>query len=218
MFFFFLKILWRRPKYRWRCSKHALCLPKICITDLNVRDPIFLVFAFVLHYIQWQWNLFLEWPSIQTFFHLGEHDQDPRYHCIFSVYLQRIHIKKCPLFNIHYQLFPKLFQINDHSEHYTVTGTLYCLLQSLDCTIQCSLPPSKHVFYKNFTKIYLKTGISTVCSSVGRILGYLNIFRQIYSFVSIFVDFFQRKYIWIFIRDLFILTNIFGYSFVQYLW
>ena len=46
---------------------------------------------------------------------------------------------------------------------------------------------------------------------------YSNIFRQIYSFVQIFVNFFQGEYIRIFIRDLFMLTNIFGYSFVQYL-
>ena len=47
---------------------------------------------------------------------------------------------------------------------------------------------------------------------------YLNIFWWIYSFVQIFVNFFQGEYIWIFIRHLFTLTNIFGYSFVQYLW
>ena len=46
---------------------------------------------------------------------------------------------------------------------------------------------------------------------------YLNIFRQIYSFVQIFVIFFQGEYIRIFIRHLFMLTNIFGHSFVQYL-
>ena len=46
---------------------------------------------------------------------------------------------------------------------------------------------------------------------------YSNIFRQIYSFVQIFVIFFQGEYIRIFIRHLFMLTNIFGYSFVQYL-
>ena len=47
---------------------------------------------------------------------------------------------------------------------------------------------------------------------------YSNIFRQIYSFVQIFVNFFQGEYIRIFIRHLFMLMNIFGYSFVQYLW
>ena len=46
---------------------------------------------------------------------------------------------------------------------------------------------------------------------------YLNIFGRIYSFVLIFVDFFQAEYIRIFICHLFILTNIFGYSFGQYL-
>ena len=40
---------------------------------------------------------------------------------------------------------------------------------------------------------------------------YSNIFGQIYSLVLIFIDFFQAKYIRIFICDLFILTNIFGY-------
>ena len=46
---------------------------------------------------------------------------------------------------------------------------------------------------------------------------YSNIFRQIYSYVQIFVNFFQGEYIRIFIHNLFMLTNIFGYSFVQYL-
>ena len=42
-----------------------------------------------------------------------------------------------------------------------------------------------------------------------------HIFRRIYSFVQIFVIFFQGKYIRIFICHLFMLTNIFRYSFVQ---
>ena len=56
--------------------------------------------------------------------------------------------------------------------------------------------------------------------SVGRIFGYSNIF--IYFQTNIFIrpnmrKFFQGKYIRIFIRDLFMLKDIFGYSFVQYL-
>ena len=52
---------------------------------------------------------------------------------------------------------------------------------------------------------------------------YSNILRGIYSFVWIFVDFFQSKYICIFICNLFILSNIFRYSFVNiyhsvYIW
>ena len=47
---------------------------------------------------------------------------------------------------------------------------------------------------------------------------YWNIFGRIYSFAKIFVIFFLSKFIWIFICDIFILTNIFGYAFFHYLW
>ena len=54
-----------------------------------------------------------------------------------------------------------------------------------------------------------------------KIFGHLNIFKdfgQTYSFAKIFVGFFYGESIWIFICDLFIMPNTFGYSFVQYLW
>ena len=60
-----------------------------------------------------------------------------------------------------------------------------------------------------------------VQNNIGQIIRYSNIFAyfgQIYSFAKIFIDFFEIKLIWIFIRDIFIMPNIFGYSFVHYLW
>ena len=60
-----------------------------------------------------------------------------------------------------------------------------------------------------------------VQNSLGNITWYLNTFEyfgQIYSFAKIFIDFLMGEFIWIFIRDIFNMPNIFGYSFVQYLW
>ena len=58
--------------------------------------------------------------------------------------------------------------------------------------------------------------------SVGQILGHSNIFKYIWTNIfirqNIFADFFWCEYIRTFIRDVFILTNIFGYSFIHYLW
>ena len=90
---------------------------------------------------------------------------------------------------------------------------------------------------KNFTKVATLTAsgrffsnIQTTCCTYQNLCMssmwdeysdiwiYLNIFRRIYSFVQVFVNFFQGEYIQIFIRHLFMLTNIFGYSFVRYLW
>ena len=59
-------------------------------------------------------------------------------------------------------------------------------------------------------------------TSVGQIFGNSNIFKYIWTNIFICLNirwFFPGQiYIWIFICDLFILTNIFGYSFVQHLW
>ena len=51
----------------------------------------------------------------------------------------------------------------------------------------------------------------SVWHSGGQIFRYSNIFGQIYSFILIFIDFYQDKYIWILIRHQFILKKIFGY-------
>ena len=51
----------------------------------------------------------------------------------------------------------------------------------------------------------------SVWHSGGQIFRYSNIFGQIYSFILIFIDFFQAKYIWILIRHQFILKKTFGY-------
>ena len=55
----------------------------------------------------------------------------------------------------------------------------------------------------------------TVWDEYSDIQIYSNIFGQRYSFAKIFNDFFLGEFIRIFICDLFILTNIFGYSFVH---
>ena len=58
-----------------------------------------------------------------------------------------------------------------------------------------------------------------VQNNLGKVIRYLNIiiyFGQIYSFAIMFIDFFQIKFIWIFICDIFIKSNIFRYSKVQY--
>ena len=60
-----------------------------------------------------------------------------------------------------------------------------------------------------------------VQKNLGKIIWYLNTFDYfwlIYSFAKIFADFYMGEFIRIFIRDIFIRPNIFGYSFVQYLW
>ena len=62
-----------------------------------------------------------------------------------------------------------------------------------------------------------------VQNNIGQIFRYSNMFvflGQIYSFIpkNICWFFFLIKFIWISIRDLFIMPNIFRYSFVQYLW
>ena len=60
-----------------------------------------------------------------------------------------------------------------------------------------------------------------VQNNLGKLISYLNTFeyfRQIYSFAKVLVDFFMGEFICIFIRDIFIMPNLFGYSFVQYLW
>ena len=70
----------------------------------------------------------------------------------------------------------------------------------------------------SFSKItYFLCQLWSVWDEYSNIQTYLNIFRRIYSFVEIFVNFLQGEYIRIFIRHLFMLTNIVGYSFVQYL-
>ena len=51
--------------------------------------------------------------------------------------------------------------------------------------------------------------------SVGQIFGYLNIFEYIWT--NIFIGQHNHRFIWIFFRDLFIVTNIFRYSFFHFL-
>ena len=84
------------------------------------------------------------------------------------------------------------------------------------------------------TKSHAKKNISQ-CAKVSSWVAYLpewvpvwdeyldikkqsNIFGKIYSFPKIFGKFSMCKFIWIFVCDVFTLRNIFGYSFVNYLW
>ena len=78
----------------------------------------------------------------------------------------------------------------------------------------------KYIHSSKYSSIFSKANIFGY-SFVIYLCWYSNTFEyfgQIYSFAKIFVDFFIGEFIRIFIRDIFIMPNIFGYSFVQYLW
>ena len=129
------------------------------------------------------------------------------------------------LFLIMIEMLPKknLQLLYEHSHFKSAFGINFWLQEMVKLKIRkytylCIISLTTSRSWKFIPKADLKWECLSVWNKYSNILIYFNIFRWIYSFVQIFINFFQGEYIWIFIRHLFMLTNIFGYSFVHYLW